>query len=166
MSLDRRDIENIAQLARLALTESELPRYAENLSRILALVGQLERADTSQVEPMAHPLPGQRQRLRADEVTDPTSTSSTSAMRRRWRRACISCRASSNDRAARTQNVAELSQALHSRTVSSVELTRAFLARIEQHNQALNAFITILREAHWQRRNARMRGCARRAPAR
>ncbi|MGA8708399.1 MAG: Asp-tRNA(Asn)/Glu-tRNA(Gln) amidotransferase subunit GatC [Steroidobacteraceae bacterium] len=69
MSLDRRDIEKIAQLARLALTESEVPAYAENLSRILSLVGQLERADTSQVEPMAHPLPGQRQRLRADEVT-------------------------------------------------------------------------------------------------
>jgi len=69
MSLDRRDIEKIAQLARLALTESEVPAYVENLSRILSMVGQLERADTSHVEPMAHPLPGQRQRLRADEVT-------------------------------------------------------------------------------------------------
>ncbi len=44
-------------------------------------------------------------------------------------------------------SVAELSQALHSRTVSSVEVARAFLARIEQHNAALNAFISILREA-------------------
>jgi aspartyl-tRNA(Asn)/glutamyl-tRNA(Gln) amidotransferase subunit A len=44
-------------------------------------------------------------------------------------------------------SVAELSQALHSRTVSSVEVARAFLARIEQHNAALNAFITILPEA-------------------
>jgi aspartyl-tRNA(Asn)/glutamyl-tRNA(Gln) amidotransferase subunit C len=69
MSLSRQDIDKIAQLARLALTESEVPVYVENLSRILALVGELERADTSQVEPMAHPLPGQRQRLRADEVT-------------------------------------------------------------------------------------------------
>jgi aspartyl-tRNA(Asn)/glutamyl-tRNA(Gln) amidotransferase subunit C len=69
MSLDRRDIEKIAQLARLALTESEVPAYVENLSRILSMVGQLNRADAGQVEPMAHPLPGQRQRLRADEVT-------------------------------------------------------------------------------------------------
>ena len=69
MSLNRQDIDKIALLARLALTESEVPAYVENLSRIMALVGQLERADTSQVEPMAHPLPGQRQRLRADEVT-------------------------------------------------------------------------------------------------
>jgi aspartyl-tRNA(Asn)/glutamyl-tRNA(Gln) amidotransferase subunit C len=69
MSLNRQDIDKIAQLARLALTESEIPVYVENLSRIMALVAELERADTSQVEPMAHPLPGQRQRLRADEVT-------------------------------------------------------------------------------------------------
>jgi len=69
MSLSRQDIEKIAQLARLALDESEIATYVENLSRIIALVGELERADTRQVEPMAHPLPGQRQRLRADAVT-------------------------------------------------------------------------------------------------
>ena len=69
MSLNRQDIDKIAELARLALTESEIPVYVENLSRIMALVAQLERADTSQVEPMAHPLPGQRQRLRSDKVT-------------------------------------------------------------------------------------------------
>jgi aspartyl-tRNA(Asn)/glutamyl-tRNA(Gln) amidotransferase subunit C len=70
MSLNRRDIENIARLARLALTEQEIPLYVEALSRIMGLVGELDRADTSQVEPMAHPLPGQRQRLRADAVTE------------------------------------------------------------------------------------------------
>ena len=69
MSLNRHDIENIAHLARLALTESEIPVYVESLSRIMALVGELERADTGHIEPMAHPLPGQRQRLRADVVT-------------------------------------------------------------------------------------------------
>jgi aspartyl-tRNA(Asn)/glutamyl-tRNA(Gln) amidotransferase subunit C len=70
MSLNRQDIDKIAQLARLALTESEVPVYVENLSRIMTLVAELERADTSQVEPMAHPLPGQRQRLRADAVSE------------------------------------------------------------------------------------------------
>jgi aspartyl-tRNA(Asn)/glutamyl-tRNA(Gln) amidotransferase subunit C len=70
MSLNRRDIENIALLARLALTEEEIPVYAEALSRIMGLIGELDRADTAQIEPMAHPLPGQRQRLRADVVTE------------------------------------------------------------------------------------------------
>jgi aspartyl-tRNA(Asn)/glutamyl-tRNA(Gln) amidotransferase subunit C len=69
MSLSRTDIQNIAHLARLALSEAEIPLYVEGLSRILALVAELEAADTSQVEPMAHPLPGQRQRLRPDLVT-------------------------------------------------------------------------------------------------
>ena len=70
MSLKRRDIDNIALLARLALTEEEIPVYIESLSRIMGLIGELDRADTSQIEPMAHPLPGQRQRLRADDVTE------------------------------------------------------------------------------------------------
>jgi aspartyl-tRNA(Asn)/glutamyl-tRNA(Gln) amidotransferase subunit C len=70
MSLNRRDIDNIALLARLALTEEEIPVYIEGLSRIMGLIGELDRADTSQIEPMAHPLPGQRQRLRADVVTE------------------------------------------------------------------------------------------------
>ena len=70
MSLGRRDIENIAHLARLALTEPEVPVYAESLSRIIELVGQLDRADTASVEPMSHPLPGLSQRLRPDEVTE------------------------------------------------------------------------------------------------
>jgi len=70
MSLNRRDIDNIALLARLALTEEEIPVYIESLSRIMGLIGELDRANTSQIEPMAHPLPGQRQRLRADNVTE------------------------------------------------------------------------------------------------
>jgi aspartyl-tRNA(Asn)/glutamyl-tRNA(Gln) amidotransferase subunit A len=43
--------------------------------------------------------------------------------------------------------VAELSQALRTRAVSSVELTRACLERIAQHQQALNAFITVQQDA-------------------
>ncbi len=39
--------------------------------------------------------------------------------------------------------VAELSAALHAGRVSSVELTRALLARIERHDRALNAFISV-----------------------
>jgi len=70
MSISRPEIENIARLARLALTEQEIPLYVDGLSRILGLVEQLNRADTSTVAPMAHPLPGQRQRLRADTITE------------------------------------------------------------------------------------------------
>jgi aspartyl-tRNA(Asn)/glutamyl-tRNA(Gln) amidotransferase subunit C len=70
MSLTRHDVENIAHLARLAISEAELPVYVDSLSKILGLVDQLNTADTAAVEPMAHPLADQVQRLRPDEVHD------------------------------------------------------------------------------------------------
>ena len=70
MSLSRRDIDNIAHLARLALSDAEIPVYVDSLSRIIGLVGELDHADTSAVAPMSHPLPGQTQRLRPDAVTE------------------------------------------------------------------------------------------------
>ena len=68
MSLTRHDVENIAHLARLAITEAELPVYVDSLSKILGLAEQLNVANTATVEPMAHPLADQVQRLRPDEV--------------------------------------------------------------------------------------------------
>ncbi len=68
MSLTPSQIETIAGLARLALKPEEIPAYTDSLGRILGIVGELEKADTGQVEPMAHPLTGQVQRLRADEI--------------------------------------------------------------------------------------------------
>lgn len=70
MSLTRNDVENIAHLARLAITAEELPVYVGSLSKILSFVEQLSAADTLGVEPMAHPLAGQVQRLRPDAVVD------------------------------------------------------------------------------------------------
>lgn len=69
MSLSRSDVESIAHLARLAITEDEAAVYAASLSKIINLVEQLNATDVASVEPMAHPLAGQIQRLRADEVT-------------------------------------------------------------------------------------------------
>lgn len=70
MSLSRTEIEKLAHLARLSLRDDEVPRYVESLSSILEFVGQLESAQTSDIEPMAHPLPGLAQRLRNDEATE------------------------------------------------------------------------------------------------
>ncbi|HTL50901.1 MAG TPA: Asp-tRNA(Asn)/Glu-tRNA(Gln) amidotransferase subunit GatC [Steroidobacteraceae bacterium] len=70
MPLTRRDVENIAHLARLEITEAELPVYVGSLSAILAFVEQLSGAATDDVVPMAHPLEGQVQRLREDAVTE------------------------------------------------------------------------------------------------
>jgi aspartyl-tRNA(Asn)/glutamyl-tRNA(Gln) amidotransferase subunit C len=69
MSLDRTDVVNIAHLARLGIADSDIPEYARNLSNILHFVEQMSAVDTSDVEPMAHPLE-MAQRLRDDAVTE------------------------------------------------------------------------------------------------
>jgi aspartyl-tRNA(Asn)/glutamyl-tRNA(Gln) amidotransferase subunit C len=70
MSLASKDVANIAQLARLAITEQEMPVYAGSLSKIINFVEQLNAVDVGNVQPMAHPLAGQIQRMRADEITE------------------------------------------------------------------------------------------------
>ena len=70
MSLTRPQVEGIAHLARLEITEAQMPVYVDSLSRIIDFVEQRAAADTSGVEPMAHPLADQVQRLRRDEVTE------------------------------------------------------------------------------------------------
>ncbi|MEW8691832.1 MAG: Asp-tRNA(Asn)/Glu-tRNA(Gln) amidotransferase subunit GatC [Candidatus Thiodiazotropha endolucinida] len=69
MSLDKSDVEKIAHLARMALDESQIDAYVEDLSNILDLVEQLEAANTDVIEPMSHPL-HMAQRMRSDEVTE------------------------------------------------------------------------------------------------
>jgi len=69
MALEASQVEKIAHLARLAIDADDVPEYARNLSAILAFVEQLNRVDTSGVEPLAHPLEA-TQRLRSDVVTE------------------------------------------------------------------------------------------------
>jgi aspartyl-tRNA(Asn)/glutamyl-tRNA(Gln) amidotransferase subunit C len=70
MSLDREQVQKIAHLARLAITEAEAKAYAESLSRILALIEQMQAVNTDGVEPMAHPNDAGL-RLRDDRVSEP-----------------------------------------------------------------------------------------------
>ncbi|MGH8197015.1 MAG: Asp-tRNA(Asn)/Glu-tRNA(Gln) amidotransferase subunit GatC [Steroidobacteraceae bacterium] len=70
MTLTRRDVENIAHLARLEITEAEMPVYVASLSAILEFVEQLSNAATEGAAPMAHPLESQVQPLREDAVTE------------------------------------------------------------------------------------------------
>jgi aspartyl-tRNA(Asn)/glutamyl-tRNA(Gln) amidotransferase subunit C len=70
MSLTRQDVEKIANLARLSITDEEMPVYVTSLSSIVAFVDELSRAETGSVEPMAHPLDGQHQRLRDDAISE------------------------------------------------------------------------------------------------
>ena len=69
MALDRSDVKNIAELARLSLTEDQIDQYQSDLSNILELVEQMNAVNTDDVQPLAHPTDAV-QRLRADVVTE------------------------------------------------------------------------------------------------
>ena len=69
MSLGPDDVKSIAHLARLDIEEKNIEGYASSLSSILDLVEQMNEVDTSNVQPMAHPM-DVSQRLRADEVLE------------------------------------------------------------------------------------------------
>ena len=67
MSLSRQEVEKIAHLARLALTEEQITEYQEQLSAVLDYAEMLNELDLSDVEPTAHAVSRQNV-LRADKV--------------------------------------------------------------------------------------------------
>ena len=69
MSLDADEVKKIALLARLQITDSDIPSYVTNLSNILDLVAQMEAVNTDGVMPMSHPQEAV-QRLREDVVSE------------------------------------------------------------------------------------------------
>lgn len=56
MAISRDEVVHVARLARLALTEEELDRFAGQLNAILEAVGKVSELDLSGVEPTLHPL--------------------------------------------------------------------------------------------------------------
>ncbi len=66
MKLTIEEVEHIAALARLELTETEKQQYAEQLSDILDYAARLDELETDSIPPMASVLDMQL-RLREDE---------------------------------------------------------------------------------------------------
>ncbi len=69
MSLPKKEVEKIAHLARISLSEQDIPLYTHHLSDILTLVEQMNSVDTQGITPMAHPLDATA-RLRTDIVSE------------------------------------------------------------------------------------------------
>ncbi len=68
MTVALEDINRIAHLAKLAMSEPEANALNKNFDKILTLVERMNTIDTDKILPLAHPLE-QTQPLRADEVT-------------------------------------------------------------------------------------------------
>lgn|SRR5262245_5797553 len=57
MPISRAEVEHVARLARLALSEEELDRFATQLGVILKEADKLGQLATEDVEPTAHAVP-------------------------------------------------------------------------------------------------------------
>lgn len=67
MKIDKQEVQKVARLARLALSDQEVALYQGQLSQILEYVDQLRAVDTKGVAPTAQ-VTGQVNRLGDDKV--------------------------------------------------------------------------------------------------
>jgi aspartyl-tRNA(Asn)/glutamyl-tRNA(Gln) amidotransferase subunit C len=69
MSVTIKDVEHIAKLARLEFTDEEKQKFTHQLNQILTYVEQLNKIDTSKVEPLSQVLDAAAAgSIREDEV--------------------------------------------------------------------------------------------------
>jgi len=65
--LSKETIDHISKLALLELSEDEKEKLAKELGDILSYFKKLEKIDTSNIEPMIHPIDGLKNVFREDE---------------------------------------------------------------------------------------------------
>lgn len=70
MSVSKKDVDYVADLAHLQLTEEETESLANDMNQILDYMTTLEEVDTSDVEPLEHVI-DLEYRLRDDKAEEP-----------------------------------------------------------------------------------------------
>ena len=147
MSIERREIEKLATLSRIAINEETISEVSQRFGSVLELVDQLQAVNTDGVEAMSHPMQA-TQRLREDEVTELNQTRSPAGHSARNRRRPIFSAQSHRISGPIMHNltIAELVKGLQSKEFTSVELTQHFLDRIASLDPAYNAVITVTAE--------------------
>jgi len=151
-----KDVEHVARLARLALTESERARMREQLSAILQYIDKLKAVDVEGVEPTSHAVP----LLTSCATTSP-------------RRACPSPRrsptlpiawaSSSGSRGSLKTDakpdptqltIHELVDAYRAGSSTPTAATEAYLARIAAHDAKVGAISPSRARRRWPRRTS------------
>lgn len=69
MLINRKEVEQIAVLAQLRVSESEIDTIVTSLDSIVQMINHINEVDTNNIKPMANPMDAV-QRLRVDEVTE------------------------------------------------------------------------------------------------
>ena len=73
MAVTIKDVEHIAKLAKLEFTDAEKEKFTHQMNQILEYVEQMNKLDTSRVEPLSHVIELSNV-FRADEVKQGVST--------------------------------------------------------------------------------------------
>jgi aspartyl-tRNA(Asn)/glutamyl-tRNA(Gln) amidotransferase subunit C len=68
--ISRRDVAEVAALARLDLTDAEIDHFTEHLAKVLEHAADIEQLDLDDVPPTSHPLP--LVNVMRDDVVGPT----------------------------------------------------------------------------------------------
>lgn len=69
MSISKQDVEHIARLARIGISEDEIEKFQKDLGAILDYVKELEGVDTENVDPTSH-IAGAENVMREDEINE------------------------------------------------------------------------------------------------
>lgn len=69
MSLSPDDIQRMARLSRIAVSDTELARFGQQLNSLFGLIEKLQAVDTTGIEPMSHAR-DVALRLRDDAVSE------------------------------------------------------------------------------------------------
>lgn len=56
MAVSKKDVEHIAELAKLRFEQHEIEEYTNHLNQILKYVGKLNELNTDNVEPLSYPV--------------------------------------------------------------------------------------------------------------
>lgn len=70
MAVSKKDVEYIANLARLEFSNSEIENFTDQLNQILQYVDKLNELDTDNVEPLSHPV--ENVNVFRDDILKPT----------------------------------------------------------------------------------------------
>tara|TARA_B100000780_G_C21029697_1_gene412843 strand:+ start:419 stop:784 length:366 start_codon:yes stop_codon:yes gene_type:complete len=69
MTISKKDIEKIAHLARINISQGETAKLEKKLDGIMTLIDKMQSINTDNIQPMSHAL-DISQPLRKDEVTE------------------------------------------------------------------------------------------------
>ncbi len=69
MPLSPQEVQRIAELARIGISDAEARAVQAQLNNIFELIGQMQKVNTDGIEPMTH-AQGSALRLREDKVTE------------------------------------------------------------------------------------------------